>query len=150
METESIIEIIVGISRGGCLIFLIVLSVTDMKIRQIPALALTAGNAAAVLYQMACRQEDFISIAGGAAVGIVFLLIAKLTRESIGYGDGLGILGLGIYLGFWKLLEVLASAFFLLAVGAAIILGRKKMSRKCALPFYPFLTVGYAAWLVIG
>lgn len=150
MGTESIIEMIVEISRGICLFLLIVMSMTDMKIRKIPFVVLAAGNAVAGLYQLVFRQEDMISIAGGAMVGIIFLIAGRLTGESIGYGDGMGILGLGIYLGFWKLLEVLVGAFFFLAIGAVVALCRKKMSRKCALPFYPFLTAGYAVWLVIG
>lgn len=140
----------IEIGRGICLFILIVLSVMDMKIREVPLALLAVVNAAAILYQLIFQNEDFISIAGGAVIGAAFLLIGRFTRESIGYGDGLGILGLGIYLGLWKLLEVLAVAFFLLAFGAIVILCGKKMSRKCALPFYPFLTVGYAVWLVIG
>ena len=73
------------------------------------------------------------------------------------------ILLLGIYLGIWKLLIVLSGAFFLLTLAAVVLLsyysirgkgmaqgtvGMKKISRKYALPFYPFLTCGYILYLV--
>ena len=102
-------------------------------------------------------------LGGGIAVGLCFLGISRLTGEGIGYGDSIMILLLGIYLGIWKLLIVLSGAFFLLALAAVVLLsyysirgkgmaqgtvGMKKISRKYALPFYPFLTCGYILYLV--
>ena len=73
----------------------------------------------------------------------------QITREAIGYGDSLAILILGIYLGVWGLLEVLATSFFILGILAlgCVTLRRKK---SLAFPFYPFLTVGYLFGVCIG
>lgn len=131
-----------------CLAALIIVSAIDMKYRKIPVQILAAMNIGAILYQCLCRREDIILIMGGAAAGVVFLFISRVTKEGVGYGDSLGILGLGIYVGLWKLLEILAGAFFILAICAVIIMVRKKMSRKYALPFYPFLTTAYALWMI--
>lgn len=56
---------------------------------------------------------------------------------------------LGIYLGVWGLLEVLATSFFILGILAlgCVTLRRKK---SLAFPFYPFLTVGYLFGVCIG
>lgn len=130
-----------------CLGILVIVSVIDIKYRKIPVRILIAMNVGAFIFQCLCRREEVVLVAGGVIVGIVFLLISRVTEEGVGYGDSLGILGLGIYLGLWKLFEVLAGAFFMLAICAVAVLIRKKMSRKIALPFYPFLTAAYVFWL---
>lgn len=130
-----------------CLGILVIVSAIDIKYRKIPAEILAAINVGAFLFQCLCHKEDAALVAGGIVTGIMFLLISKVTGEGVGYGDSLGILGLGIYLGLWKLFEVLAGAFFLLALCAIIVLVRKKMSRKMSLPFYPFLTIAYVFWM---
>ena len=73
-----------------------------------------------------------------------------ITREGMGYGDSWSILILGIYLGVWKLLEVLSTAFMLLGAAAVICLVGKKMSRKYRLPFLPFLAAGYLCSILAG
>ena len=47
-------------------------------------------------------------------MGVLFLGFSWATRERMGYGDSWAILILGIFLGLWGLLEVLAAAFFFL------------------------------------
>lgn len=136
------------ISQIVCLGVLIIVSVLDIKYRKIPMRMLAVMIIGAVIYQGLCGREDAVLIVGGIAVGVVFLFISRVTKEGMGYGDSLGILGLGIFLGLWKLVEVLAMAFFMLALFGALVLAVKKMSRKCALPFYPFLAVAYAVWTV--
>lgn len=133
--------------RIVCLGILVIVSVVDMKYRKIPVGILAVMIAGACVFQCLCHKEDTALIAGGVAVGIVFLFISRVTKEGVGYGDSLGILGLGIYLGLWKLFEVLAGALFLLALCAIVVLAGKKMSRKAALPFYPFLTAAYVLWM---
>lgn len=139
----------VEVSQIVCMGILIIVSIIDLKYRKIPAGILAAVSGGAFIYQCLCRREDVILIAGGIGIGVFFLYISRVTRESIGYGDSLGILSLGIYLGMWKLLEILAGAFFLLALCGIVVLIRKKMSRKSALPFYPFLALSYMICLIV-
>lgn len=119
----------------------------DFLHRKIPLWLLLGSCAGAVLYQVCFRALDFYLIAGGAAVGILFLAVSKMTGEGFGYGDSIGIFVLGLFLGLWNTIEVLCFAFFGLMAGAVWVLAVKKMSRKAAVPFYPFLTLGYALWL---
>ena len=57
---------------------------------------------------------------------------------------------LGIFLGIWKLMEVLAGAFFILSLTSVFFLARKKMSRKQSIPFFPFLAIGYLLQVLAG
>lgn len=137
-------------SKIICMVILTVAALEDVRSQSVHSILLLAGNVSAILYQVLFRAENSISIAGGIAIGLLFVLVSKVTEEKLGYGDSIGILGMGIYLGFWKLLEVLCGVFFLLTIGAGVCLVFKKMDRRCTVPFYPFLTVGYLLWMAGG
>jgi len=136
------------IGRMAGLGVLLVLSYIDIRIHRVPVKLLAVSNIAAILYYIIFREINIWALAGGAGVGIIFLIISRVTREGFGYADSWGILILGLYLGFWKLLELLFAAFSMLAIFAIAMLAGKKMSRRCVLPFFPFLTVGYVAVLL--
>lgn len=137
------------IGRGVCFIVLLFLSYMDIKLHRVPIKVLAVSGSAAVLYHLIFGECCIWEILGGAGIGLLFLLISRITGESVGYGDGWGIFVLGLYLGFGELLTVLLISFFLLALFAVFVLGVKKMSRKYAFPFFPFLAGGYAAAVFI-
>lgn len=137
-----------GISNAICMGILIYLSVEDVRKRKIPLVILMVGGCMAFTYQLMWGMEDIWETAAGAGIGLCFLVVGWLTGEKIGYGDGIAIMMLGIYLGIWKLLEILAGAFFLLAMAGMICLTGKRFSRKQTLPFCPFLTAGYVICLL--
>ncbi len=131
---------------------LILLSARDIQSQQVPVCILIPANLLAAgwgLRNLIDGKGDIIILAGGIGVGAVFFLISKVTREGMGYGDSWVILILGIYLGLWKLLEVLAGAFFLLLLVSVICLTVRKMSRRCRIPFLPFLTAGYLSVILV-
>lgn len=138
------------ISRGICLVILAILSVIDFRYRKVPIQVLVIGNVGAAVYQLVTGSIDVCLILAGAGIGAVFFLVSRVTEEGIGYGDSFGILGLGIFLGIWQLLSVLAGTFLLLLIIIIPVLCIKHMSRKCSLPFFPFLTGGYLAWILAG
>ena len=131
------------LDRIICMGMLAGLSVMDIRSRRLPVQWLAAGSLLAAGYRMTAGKGDFWLVSGGIAVGLMFLLISRVTGEGLGYGDGYVILILGIYLGLWELLTMLAGAFFLLAVFSIAGLTVKKMSRGLRIPFVPFLTAGY-------
>lgn len=86
----------------------------------------------------------------GLIPGLLFLFLAKASKEAVGYGDGIILLFIGISIGFWQCLGVLFTALlgiFLAATMILILAGRKKNVR---IPFLPFLLTGMAGgyfWL---
>lgn len=136
------------ISQVFCLFWLLGLSVADMKKKKVQRWALILGISVAVCYQGATRKMDLYVILGGVILGGLFLLVSKITREGMGYGDSLGILALGVFLGIWKLAELLCLSFFLLFF-VAMILFFKKSNKTYGIPFYPFLASGYLIILLL-
>ena len=137
------------VSRIVAMVILTGLSFMDYKIRKVPRDVLLLCMAGTVSISGSYTEYRLDGMLGGGLIGMIFIGISKITREAIGYGDSLAILILGIYLGVWGLLEVLATSFFILGILAlgCVTLRRKK---SLAFPFYPFLTVGYLFGVCIG
>ena len=135
-------------------IYLVILSVLDIRTRKLPMWLLAAGSEEGCMpeffSQLIRRETPWELCLFGAAAGCIFLMISKMTRESFGYGDSLLILLLGVAVGFWNLISLLAIAFFLSAVVSAAALVFGKFHRKTTVPFVPFLGIGYFFVRVLG
>ena len=139
-----------AVSEWICLSILLILSIWDIRRREIPVYLIVGSMILSAVYLILGKETDYLLAAGGTVVGIVFLIISKVTEEGVGYGDSLSILVVGSYLGFWNILFVLSVSFFLLLCILIPFLWIKKMSKKCTLPFLPFLMGGYLCFLLVG
>lgn len=121
------------------LLFLGIGSFYDIKTRELPERFLFVSAALASVYSFFWAKLPFGEILGGLMLGGGFLLLGRLTNEAVGYGDGVGIIVLGMMKGGSRTLLLLLAALFLsaLAGGAKILCGKGKFSD--ILPFYPFL-----------
>lgn len=81
--------------------------------------------------------------------GAFFLALSYLTKEQIGYGDGLMILFIGPVFGLINVLIGLCAAFVISALFSIALLIFKKAGKKTSLPFLPFLTAGMGAVCVL-
>lgn len=110
--------------------------------------------AAVSLWKLFSPEEDLkiliCRLLTGLLPGIFLLILAKITRESIGYGDGLILLFIGLSLGFWECISIFFTGLlgvFLAALLILLFFGRK---RGLEIPFIPFLLTGLAGgyfWL---
>lgn len=135
-----------GLDQVCCIGFLLWTAVIDLRFRRIPVCLLAFLNLLAVvwqLYRFFSQKGDIGMLLGGMGVGAVFFLVSRFTGEGIGYGDSWVILILGIYLGLWEVLEVLAGTCLLLAAASIICMAVKRMSGRGRLPFVPFVAAGY-------
>ena len=110
----------------------------------------TSGFIIVVAGFLCGRDIHVILLAAGAGVGIVFLVISRVTEESFGYGDSILIVIMGGFLGFWNILSLLVMAFSMSALFSIFMLIKKKFHRKSAFPFVPFLTAAYIGGIFIG
>lgn len=96
-----------------------------------------------VLLHVFCQEHSLADILMGAGVGLVMLFVAWLGKESIGMGDGAMLMVSGVFLGFWRNIELLLTAFFLAAIAALFLLVVKRKGKGYRMPFLPFLLVAY-------
>ncbi len=85
----------------------------------------------------------------GVLIGILFFLLAIVSREQIGKGDSLVLTVCGFCLG-WKatLSLVLGAMIIFLAVGVVIIFCKKKR-KNTTMAYVPFLWIMFMVSLII-
>ncbi len=137
------------ICRACFLIYLIVLSIMDIRKKKLNLIFLLSGVIFVVAGRFCDGKESVVMAVAGASAGGIFMIISKVTGESLGYGDSILITLTGGYLGLWNLLSLLAAAFSLAAVFGAVMMIRRKFHRKTAFPFVPFLTAAYMGGVLI-
>lgn len=84
----------------------------------------------------------------GTLVGMVLLLFARFSGESIGFGDGWLFTVTGIFLGFWGNLALLGGSMFLAGIFSVACFITKKKGRHDRIAFVPFVLVAYVIFIL--
>lgn len=122
-------------------------SVYDLKTKRIPVAAVVLFGAAVLGYRLFMSTE-FLELLAGLVPGIALLLLAVLSKESIGTGDGLVLCVVGLFCGLRMALSALAMALMLSSLVAMVLLVLRRAGKKTELPFLPCLCSGYLLCLL--
>lgn len=131
-------------------VFLFICSYYDFRESKIPVVVLLAGQAVALLYCLGQRGEGGIvrMWIPGLLPGVFLLLMAFVCKNQLGYGDGLVLCTLGLYLEYqWVLWTCYLGLLFIFLFGMVQIV-RKKGDMKSRYPFVPFLAVGFTVCII--
>lgn len=141
-------EIITTIKNTVGFAGLLYLGVEDIRRRELASLQILTMGAFGLALSFLCGAWKGPGMLLSYLPGIVFLLIAYVGRECIGYGDGLVILCLGAYLSLGQILELCMAALTLAGLVALGLMLVAHKGRKTTLPFVPFLLAGYVILMV--
>ncbi len=131
-------------------LFLAVCSVQDIKEKKLSVRMLVGFS---ILFFISSFFPENILLQQRACnmlPGAIALLIAFLTREQIGYGDGVCMLILGNIVSYGMLLSATMGGLILLCGCSAVLLVRKKAAWETTLPFLPFLMIGMVIQMAMG
>ena len=118
-------------------------SITDIKTRKISYwLIIGSLPCAVMLHTLLNGVPHFFEYFARFYPGIAILIVAHLTKECIGYGDGIICLFLGSVLNVGVVLIIILLAFIFAALFGAIMMCLGKMKAKSKLPFIPFILLG--------
>lgn len=120
------------------LIMLFLNSYLDLKYKKISVLVCVIFAIEAVLLNLQ-SDNNGLRYVFGFVVGLVVILISKITNGAIGIGDGYVICVIGIFMGVHAVIQVLMGAFLLAAVVGIGLMIIRKVRRGMTLPFVPFL-----------
>lgn len=126
-------------------IWLLLLSVSDIRKKSFPVWMLGIGvvGAAGVLcLEMAAGRVVGVSILKSVLPGLLFLLIAAVTKN-MGYGDGMVLILLGLMRGQKHCVTALMLGMLVISFFAVVVLILRRAGRNTRLPFLPFLSVGW-------
>ncbi len=138
-------------NRVGNVILLLVLvwvSYEDCKEKQIRLYLPLVAAAIGIVLHLLYREMALADVLLGISVGIVFLLIAWMSRGSVGAGDGIMLMVSGLFWGFWGNIVLLMTALGMVSMVALFLLVVKRKERNYRLPFLPFLLAAYLLWLI--
>ncbi|MCC8168655.1 MAG: prepilin peptidase [Clostridiales bacterium] len=115
----------------------------DAKSRNISLIVVGITAACGLCWRLATGSLFTQDVLMGLLPGIIWLLLAKVTRESVGYGDAWVLLAAGLVLGGNDMLLMCTVAIFLAGIIALVLLVFFHKGGKYEMPFMPFLMVGY-------
>ncbi|MCM1105417.1 MAG: hypothetical protein NC355_00600 [Blautia sp.] len=126
------------------------LSVEDIRRKELATLPILVVGVAGLALSLLGGEWRELSVLIRFVPGLLCLLLACVSRESIGYGDGLVILCMGGYLSIAQLLQMCMTALTLAGLAALFLLLVRHRGRKTTLPLIPFLLAGYVLALAGG
>lgn len=129
---------------------LFLMGVEDIRKKEIGSLPLLIMGGVGILLSLLSGEWTNWTVVFRFVPGCVILLLAWITRESIGYGDGLAILCLGCFLSGVQIVNICMIAITFAGVAALFLLLVRRRSRKTQIPFIPFLIIGFAVTELIG
>ena len=139
------LEIAVLLAPLGILAFNVPSDIRQRKIYpMLTLLGAAAGIAvrAVLLYPDRGGAGTVLSVLLSLLPGTLLLMLARLTEEKVGYGDGIMLLMLGSWTG-----ATAAAVSFLLALFYAAIVGA--VSGKKEVPFVPYLAAGFLSVMAV-
>lgn len=141
------------IFKIGILVIFAITSIEDIRKKEIHLWEiLTCGVLSVAAEAMAFYQGtfDLTDLLLSLLPGALMLFLSFITREGIGYGDGLLILAAGPALSAGNLTMALAIAIVISGLFSGILLVLKKAGRKSKIAFAPFMFMGCLAATVCG
>lgn len=135
--------------QGIELLFLGIGSYFDLKNRELPVKLFVVFGILGIFANGILEYQSVKGMFAGIVPGILFLGLAKVTKEKIGYGDGIGFCVLGIYEGIRGVFAVLFPAFCLCACYGLWKMLVFKQGLGDTMPLFPFLflaLVGVIVW----
>jgi prepilin signal peptidase PulO-like enzyme (type II secretory pathway) len=141
------------IFKIGILIIFVISSIEDIRKKEIllwEILTCALISVAAVFMAFYRGRFDILDVLLSLLPGAAMLFLSYVTREGIGYGDGLIILAAGPALGIYDLLASLVTAAVLSGLFSGILLAIKRANRKTQIAFAPFVAIGCFASMALG
>ena len=127
-----------------CLIIILgVICVFDIKKKKIPVYMLIILAAVGIISNLTVGEFNIEKRIIAMLPGIIMIMVSMVTKQQIGYGDGLIILLMGLYINIDDILSIVLSAFLVSSVFAIILMTVFKKKKNFEMAFSPFLLIGY-------
>ena len=129
--------------QGQELLFLGLGTVWDIKDRELPVLLFVVFGGFGLFCNLLWKYQSLRELILGIFLGGAFLAVGFISGEQIGYGDGLGLMILGIFEGAEGLISMIIVSFLLGGIYGLWNIWGLKRSKSDTMPFYPFLLFAF-------
>lgn len=132
-------------TKGCFFLYLLLLSIWDMRERRVPILLLTLGSvisAVVVVCGGITGKIIWLQPIIGALPGVLLLVIAALSGKA-GYADGIVLLWIGMVWNYKEGLAVLGISLFMISFVSVVLLLLHKVKKHTRIPYIPFLAAAF-------
>lgn len=123
-------------------LFLGVDSIRDIRTKTIFTRITILAAIAGIIYCLMDSSYPVMECVGGILLGVAVCFLAFMTREAIGYGDGLVMLGLGALIGGKNCFASSMAALIMSGMFAGFLLLFRRAKKQDQIAFVPFLFLG--------
>lgn len=122
---------------------LIINGIYDIRLKKIPIVAtLIWGLCGATIVIIGCREE-LLNYVFAIVPGMIMLLVSWITKQSVGYGDGVVLLILGIYVGWQSILAIYMLSVLIAGISGIILMLFFHKNKNYEIPFVPYLAISF-------
>lgn len=114
----------------------------DLRYKKIPMLPIIIGSVWGGVLLIA-NKSGGTEVLNALFPGMLLVIVAFMTKEKVGYGDGFLLMSLGLLEGAGACWKDLMIGLFLAAVFGIILLFFGKKGKETEVPFVPFLLGGH-------
>lgn len=118
-------------------------SISDIRTQTVSLIRLIAFALLGITINYCMEYQSIWSVVGGLVVGVVLLGYALISKGSVGVGDGVVFLCLGIFLGLSGNLRLLFFSLIVAAIAGGIYAIITKKGIKAKIPFIPCILVAF-------
>ena len=138
-----------SVREGILLAFLGLNTVSDIKTKKILLWSAGVFGVFGLGYGLVTKDLTLLQAFVALLPGLIFLMISKVTKESMGYGDGIIVLVMGVYISIQKLIGSLVLALIFAAVWSIILVVFFRKKKQEEFPFVPFVLLGYLGGILL-
>lgn len=124
---------------GIALLFLAILTPEDIRERRISVSKLLFFAVTGIGFRLAFSSFSGCEMIGCLITGGFLILLSALTKEEIGFGDGIAVTVLGLWTGGWFTFITVCIALLLSGICGCLFLA---LHKRETVPFMPFLLIG--------
>lgn len=123
------------------LIWLFLCSWQDLRRQEINLLLIGVGFIFLFILSLIEGELYLWERAIGVSLGMILILLNKITRGQIGLGDGLILSVTGITMGYYINSILLIYSLFIAAIFSILYMSIKKVDKKKTIPYIPFVFI---------
>jgi leader peptidase (prepilin peptidase)/N-methyltransferase len=112
-------------------------SISDLIKKEICLKTTLILTAFGIIFQLEYIKAGLITILLSIVPGIFMIALSIITKERIGMGDGIVVLCVGIWNGFYSAVSILMTGMFMAAICGIVLFFFKRKVKE--FPFVPFL-----------
>ncbi len=133
------------------ILYLLILGVWDGRNKEVPTILLIFGMVTAIMQGVFgfCGGQSLSWYILGVLPGAVLLFIAWTTGKT-GYADGIVLMIIGLFVGYYSCVMIWGISLFLVSLCAIALLAVRKVQKHSRLAYIPFLGGAYLLWCLFG